>query len=101
MTPYLLSPLEYLGLVFDKQIPRANGISIQRTSRIWNNFSMFPLIILLRRHFVCVKISKVDKLFVNYNENKCPRPLGPKEIDGLLVPPGTASSPLTDHLITG
>ena len=30
-----------------------------------------------------------------------PRPLGPKEIDGLLVPPGKASTLLTDHLITG
>ena len=30
-----------------------------------------------------------------------PRPLGPKEIDGLLVSPGKASSLLTDHLITG
>ena len=30
-----------------------------------------------------------------------PRPLGPKEIDGLLVPPGKASSLMTDHLITG
>ena len=30
-----------------------------------------------------------------------PRPLEPKEIDGLLVPPGKASSLLTDHLITG
>ena len=28
-------------------------------------------------------------------------PIGPKEIDGLLVPPGKASSLLTDHLITG
>ena len=30
-----------------------------------------------------------------------PCPLGPKEIDGLLVPPGKAYSLLTDHLITG
>ena len=30
-----------------------------------------------------------------------PRPLGPKEIDGLLVSPGKASSLLTDYLITG
>ena len=29
-----------------------------------------------------------------------PRPLGPKEIDGLVVPPGKASMLLTDHLIT-
>ena len=29
------------------------------------------------------------------------RPLGPKEIDGLLVSPGKASLLLTDHLITG
>ena len=29
------------------------------------------------------------------------RPLGPKEIDGLLVPPGKPSLLLTDHLITG
>ena len=28
-------------------------------------------------------------------------PLGPKEIDKLLVPPGKASLLLTDHLITG
>ena len=27
--------------------------------------------------------------------------MGPKEIDGLLVSPGKASSLLTDHLITG
>ena len=33
--------------------------------------------------------------------NMGPRPLGPKEIDGLLVPPGKACSLLTDHLITG
>ena len=26
---------------------------------------------------------------------------GPEEIDGLLVPPGKASTLLTDHLITG
>ena len=31
----------------------------------------------------------------------CPRPLGPKEIDGLLVPPGKGYLLLTDHLITG
>ena len=30
-----------------------------------------------------------------------PRPLGPGEIDGLLVPPGKAFSLLTDYLITG
>ena len=30
-----------------------------------------------------------------------PRPLGPKIIDGLLVPPGKASKLQTDHLITG
>ena len=30
-----------------------------------------------------------------------PRPLGPKEIDGLLVPPGKASLLLADHLING
>ena len=30
-----------------------------------------------------------------------PRPLGPKEIDGLLVSPGKAFSLLTDYLITG
>ena len=30
-----------------------------------------------------------------------PRPLGPKEIDGLLVPRGKAHTLLTDHLITG
>ena len=27
--------------------------------------------------------------------------MGPKEIDGLLVPPGKAYTPLTGHLITG
>ena len=30
-----------------------------------------------------------------------PRPLGPKEIDGLLVPPGKVSTLLAFHLITG
>ena len=30
-----------------------------------------------------------------------PCPLGPKEIDGVLVPPGKAYMLLTDHLITG
>ena len=30
-----------------------------------------------------------------------PRPLGPKEIDGLLVPPGKAYTLPADHLITG
>ena len=30
-----------------------------------------------------------------------PRPFGPKEIDGLLVPPGKAFTLLTNHLITG
>ena len=35
------------------------------------------------------------------NESVSPRPLGPKEIDGLLVPPGKACSLLTDHPITG
>ena len=33
--------------------------------------------------------------------NLGPRPLGPKAIDGLLVPPGKASTLPTDHLITG
>ena len=33
--------------------------------------------------------------------NMGPRPFRPKEIDGLLVPPGKASTQLTDHLITG
>ena len=28
------------------------------------------------------------------------RPLGPKEIDGLLVPPSKANEQLADHLIT-
>ena len=28
------------------------------------------------------------------------RPLGPKEIDGLLVPSGKANTLLADHLIT-
>ena len=28
-------------------------------------------------------------------------PLGPKDIDGLLVPPGKACTLLTDHLNTG
>ena len=31
----------------------------------------------------------------------CPCPLESKEIDGLLVPPGKASTLLTDYLITG
>ena len=30
-----------------------------------------------------------------------PRLMGPKEIDGLLVPPGKAYTLLTGHLITG
>ena len=30
-----------------------------------------------------------------------PRPLGPKEIDGLLMPPGKAYTMLTGYLITG
>ena len=29
------------------------------------------------------------------------RPLGPEEVDGLLVPPGKASKLLTDYLVTG
>ena len=33
--------------------------------------------------------------------NTGPRPLGPKEIDGLRVLPGKAYSLLTGHLITG
>ena len=32
--------------------------------------------------------------------NMDPRPLGPKDIDGLLLPPGKAYTLLTDHLIT-
>ena len=36
------------------------------------------------------------------HKNLCgSRPFGPKEIDGLLVPPGKAHTLLTDHLITG
>ena len=31
---------------------------------------------------------------------RCPRPLGPEE-DGLLVSPGKAYKPLTDHLFSG
>ena len=42
---------------------------------------------------------------IKYLQNKdykwAPRPLGPKEIDGLLVPSGKAYTLLTDHLITG
>ena len=34
------------------------------------------------------------------NKDMGTRPLGPKEKDGLLVPPGKASLLLTDHLIT-
>ena len=30
-----------------------------------------------------------------------PRPMGPKEIDGLFVPPGKAYTLLTNYLITG
>ena len=30
-----------------------------------------------------------------------PRPLGPKEIDGLIVPQGKAYKLLSDHLIPG
>ena len=30
-----------------------------------------------------------------------PRPMGPKEIDGLLVPPGKVYTLLTEHLIIG
>ena len=30
-----------------------------------------------------------------------PHPIGPKEIDGLHVPPGKASLLLADHLIAG
>ena len=30
-----------------------------------------------------------------------PPPIGPKEIDGMLVPPGKAYVLLTDHLFTG
>ena len=33
--------------------------------------------------------------------NMGPCPLGPKEIDGLLVPPGKAHTLLTDCLVTG
>ena len=40
---------------------------------------------------------KQVRLITNYFEG--PRPLGPKEIDGLLVPPGKAYTLLTDHLI--
>ena len=34
-------------------------------------------------------------------EDMGPRQLGTKDIDGLIVPLGKASSLLTDHLITG
>ena len=43
--------------------------------------------ILLERH--------ATKLYL-----RAPRPLGPKEIDGLLVPPGKACTMLTGYLIT-
>ena len=33
-------------------------------------------------------------------QNQGPHPLGPKEIDGLLVPPDKVFTLLTDHLIT-
>ena len=45
---------------------------------------------------ICIETSIVRTVIV-----WGPRPLGPKEKDGLLVSPGKASSLLTDYLITG
>ena len=45
---------------------------------------------------ICIETSIVRTVIV-----WGPRPLEPKEIDGLLVSPGKASSLLTDYLITG
>ena len=39
-------------------------------------------------------------LVVEHQTQKGRHLLGPKEIDGLLLPPGKASKLLTDHLIT-
>ena len=38
---------------------------------------------------------------IKENKSMDPGPLGPKEIDGLLVPPSKAYTLLTDQLITG
>ena len=40
-------------------------------------------------------------VWVNEGQYKVANCFVPKEIDGLLVPPGKACSLLTDHLITG
>ena len=48
---------------------------------------------------ICIKLQKKDVMFQEIESG--PRPLGPKEVDGLHVSPGKASLLLTDHLITG
>ena len=53
-------------------------------------------------HTLTLSKSKVYDRFVGWSgENMDSRPFGPKEIDGLLVPPCKAYTLLTDHLITG
>ena len=55
--------------------------------------------ILIRKKTLCRAMVALGLLVMNY----CGLldSLGPKEINGLLVPPSRASSLPTDHLITG
>ena len=50
--------------------------------------------------FMFVTLSIMFYVEIEYHSNigLGPRPLGPKEIDGLLVPPGKAYTLLTNHL---
>ena len=54
-------------------------------------------------HFVLIATSHSFHHFAKIQNMTSygPSPLGPKEIEGLLVPPGKANTLLTDHLITG
>ena len=49
---------------------------------------------------MCIRIF-ITKKAEKSGENIGPAHLGPKEIDGLTVPPGKVSTLLTEHLVTG
>ena len=65
------------------------------------SFLIFYLVNLWRHFgYVCIVANSTTQSGRG-GGNMGSRPLGPKEIDGLLVSPGKACSLLTDHLITG
>ena len=71
-----------------------------RRTHIWKKTTLCPVTVLVDSQ-VSDCCPWATCFFFSFVLSPCP--LGPKEIDGLLVPPGNflASSLLIDHLITG